>query len=705
MSYQVTFTEINNPLKPPVTVEDQTINTQTSMTFIGKNYAGYGPLIAKNFLHLLENSASPTQPATQVQGQLWFDNTPEISQLKVNIDGTPNGWVSAGGIKKAPSVPSASSSIQGDLWVDTVNQQLSLFTGSNWLLVGPTFSAGSQTGPKLEQIVDTTNTTHTVQSIYVENRRVMIISNTTFTPKATQDGYLVINKGLNLYTPTAGELFKYSGISTQADSLTDPTNSKTPLTASSFLRTDDPKGSTTDYPINVRNAGGITVGSDTGAITIYTEANTNSATFYAKSGNSIGFKVNTNGNPSTVLHLDPSSFVGIRKNNPTVALDVAGDIAADGALNITSTSSTSINTAGGLLVAGTSELGNVHINGTQTVGGNILPLVGNTYNLGSDPDNNGSAFANIYATNFWGNFNGTFSGGFTGSVSGSATKLASPTKFSIVGDVINSSSDSTNFDGQNQTVTFNTTLTTAAISGQTELTSTLGSDELLVHRPNSTGLKKVTVETLILGLPTVPIGAIFPFAGQTSKIPAGYLLCDGAEVYQSTYSSLFDVIGFSFKAEEDLDGTSTFGLPDLRGRFPLGRDNMDNRIKVAVGGIDEYTVSSPANVVNSEFARTLGKSAGSSTVVLETKNLPEHTHDLRGTDAQGRKGQSYSAVRNVAGVPDDIDASIGPGAQAAGQAQYLGTAGRVLSDEIGVAVDTMNPYLTINYIIFTGVTA
>ena len=155
MSYQVTFTEINNPLKPPITVEDQTINTQTSVTFIGKNYAGYGPLIAKNFLHLLENSASPTQPATQVQGQLWFDTNPEISQLKVNIDGTANGWVSAGGIKKSPSTPSVSGSIQGDLWVDTVNQQLSLFTGSNWLLIGPTFSQGSQTGPKLEQIVDT----------------------------------------------------------------------------------------------------------------------------------------------------------------------------------------------------------------------------------------------------------------------------------------------------------------------------------------------------------------------------------------------------------------------------------------------------------------------------------------------------------------------------------------------------------------------
>jgi hypothetical protein len=47
MSYQVTFTELNNPLKPPITVEDQTINTQTDVTLVGKNYSGYGPVIAK----------------------------------------------------------------------------------------------------------------------------------------------------------------------------------------------------------------------------------------------------------------------------------------------------------------------------------------------------------------------------------------------------------------------------------------------------------------------------------------------------------------------------------------------------------------------------------------------------------------------------------------------------------------------------------
>lgn len=704
MSYQVTFTEINNPLKPPITVEDQTINTQTSVTFIGKNYAGYGPLIAKNFLHLLENSASPTAPASQVQGQLWFDNNPEVSQLKVNIDGTPNGWVSAGGIKKSPSTPSIASSIQGDLWVDTINQQLSLFTGSNWLLIGPTFSAGSQTGPKLEQIVDTLNVTHTVQSIYVENQRVMIVSTSAFTPKATQAGYETIKKGLNLYTPTSGELFKYHGISTQADSLTDTTTGRT-ITAADILRSD--QSSITDFPLNVRNAGGITVGTDTGSVTIYTESNTNAATFYAKSGNAIGFKVNTNGSPSTVLHLDPSSFVGIRKTNPTTALDVEGDISASGALNITSTSASSINTTGGLSVAGATTLGSLTVNGSQTVSGNIIPSATTTYNLGADPALNGNVFANIYARDFWGNFNGTFSGGFTGSVSGSATRLASPTKFSIVGDIVNASTDSTNFDGQNQTVTFNTSLTSAAISGQSALANTLGNDEILVYRPTESGLKKVTVETLVLGLPTVPVGAIFPFAGLTTKIPKGYLLCDGAEVYLSDYSALFDTIGYSYKDEQDLVGTpgTTFALPDFRGRTALGRDSMDNRIKIGVNGIDEYTVTSPALRVDSEFARTLGKGAGSSAVELDVTNLPEHTHDLRGTDRQGNKGNSYFAIRPVAGAPDDQDAITGPGAQAANQAQYLGTAGRVLSDTVGVPVNVMNPYLTINYIIFTGVTA
>ena len=59
-----------------VTVEDGTVdNSSTSLSLIGKNYPGYGELVNENFVKLLENFASSTQPTTPVRGQLWYDTT------------------------------------------------------------------------------------------------------------------------------------------------------------------------------------------------------------------------------------------------------------------------------------------------------------------------------------------------------------------------------------------------------------------------------------------------------------------------------------------------------------------------------------------------------------------------------------------------------------------------------------------------------
>jgi hypothetical protein len=66
--------------------------------------------------------------------------------------------------------------------------------------------------------------------------------------------------------------------------------------------------------------------------------------------------------------------------------------------------------------------------------------------------------------------------------------------------------------------------------------------------------------------------------------------------------------------------------------------------------------------------------------------------------------KEYYGVRNVAGNPDDSDALSGPGGQAASQAQYLSNSGGVISDTHGELLNIMNPYLAVNYIIFTGVT-
>ncbi len=67
-----------------------------------------------------------------------------------------------------------------------------------------------------------------------------------------------------------------------------------------------------------------------------------------------------------------------------------------------------------------------------------------------------------------------------------------------------------------------------------------------------------------------PAGTIQPFGGVTALVPGGWLVCDGSAVSRTTYAGLFAVIGTNFGAG---DGSTTFNLPDLRGRFIRGTDN------------------------------------------------------------------------------------------------------------------------------------
>ena len=73
MAYQVTKSDGTN-----IIVNDGTINTtDTSLKLLGKNFFGYGEIVAENFVHLLEHFASDTAPANPVDGQLWFQNIPD----------------------------------------------------------------------------------------------------------------------------------------------------------------------------------------------------------------------------------------------------------------------------------------------------------------------------------------------------------------------------------------------------------------------------------------------------------------------------------------------------------------------------------------------------------------------------------------------------------------------------------------------------
>jgi microcystin-dependent protein len=424
---------------------------------------------------------------------------------------------------------------------------------------------------------------------------------------------------------------------------------------------------------------------------------------YSKAaGKPINFRLTEGNTPVTVLHVGSNSRVGINTITPAYALDVTGLISSTEGFN----SLGNIGLDGGIATGGPSTFGdNVTVTGEITVsrplnvqgnidtGSVILPLSDGDYDIGRED----LMFRNVFAQSFVGDFSGTFTGLLEGSISGSAARLASPTVFSMQGDV---SSDAVSFTGQSTygTAVFTTTISQNFISSKQLTLDTIASDQLLIFRQGNSNLYRTTKETFLKQVATVPPGSILPFAGSTA--PAGYLLCDGSEVAVGDYPLLYSVIGYAYKSVLQLQGFGTFALPDLRGRFALGRDNMNNGIYVPskddVGVQIAGQPQTAANSVTDISADILGKGTGSQTVTLSVSNLPDHKHNLSSATAQ------YYAA-GVPGAPADIDAVAGYGMPSFSSGSGLPNSGNMVAGATGTSVNVMNPYTTINYIIFTGV--
>jgi len=113
----------------------------------------------------------------------------------------------------------------------------------------------------------------------------------------------------------------------------------------------------------------------------------------------------------------------------------------------------------------------------------------------------------------------------------------------------------------------------------------------------------------------MPAGSVIPYAGTSA--PTGFLFCDGSAVSRSTYAALFAVIGTTYGAG---DGSSTFALPDLRGRVVAGKDDM--------GGSSADRLTDQSGGLNGD---TLGDTGGSETHTLTTAQLASHTHSFSGS--------------------------------------------------------------------------
>lgn len=672
MAYTINFTDFTN--KGSLTVEDNDINTQTSLSLVGRNTTSYGVEFNQNFLKLLENFANSTSPSNPVEGQLWWDTTSGREGLKV-YDGTQ--WIAAGGLKKADTSPEASASVTGDLWVDTDNQQLYLYTGSGWTLVGPEYAGGLNTGVNAVTIRAQDNLDYTVLQVEVEAKPIAIISTHTFTPKATINGFTQIQPGLNLSQAniTGDGIGKFYGTSEKAESLIVAGQS---VLASNFLRGD--VTSTTTNQLRINTDDGVIVGSGNQlALTVEGQAG---IITHNSSGSSLDIRVNDQGTTKTVIRVDSTTNVGINNTAPSEALDVTGNIKVSDSIAIDgTTASTNFGTGALVVKGGVGISGDLNIGGGIDVIGdlethNILPDVTNLRTIGSGSNK----YATIYATTFDGNLTGNVTGQVSGKA-GSADRLSSSTNFIMTGEV---SAPTFTFDGQagGTTKTFNTTITNAFISNKTSTPSTQDSDEFLLNRvQGATGLYRVRVEDLLKSVPTNPPGIIMPYAGTTA--PIHWLLCDGSEILQVDYPKLFAVIGFIYKAKGDLSdgGIAKFALPDLRGRGITGLDDM--------GG-------TAANRITGVRGNELGNSGGVENVTIDASNLPEHEHDLQ------VEGTQFYAILDAAKGPTSPTSSIVFDAPTGlNQGQAVTTSGGI-AGTTGQAMDIMNPFMSLNYIIYTG---
>lgn len=316
------------------TIADGTINTSSSMTLVGKNYAGYGEFLDENFVHLLESGANTVAPGAPLTGQLWWDKT--TATMKV-YNGTTFKVISA----STASSTAPTSNVAGDLWFDTVNQQLKAYNGSAFILIGPASTAGQGTsGAVVETVTDNVSVDHVVVKLYVEDTVVGIVSkDATFTPQVAITGFATIGPGIQLSTTVSSALFR--GNATNAQTLDG-------LDSTDFLSS--VSNDTTSGTLGILNDTGLSVGADQDAKISVTTATSEVVIQNQTQDANLTFKVNDGGAITTVLSVNgATSAVSI----PTT-LSVTGNVAG-GNLSV----STGVVTLGSIVNANGNGVGNI----------------------------------------------------------------------------------------------------------------------------------------------------------------------------------------------------------------------------------------------------------------------------------------------------------------------------------------------------------
>ena len=562
MAYTLSFSDPSKITTIPVPDMPPGINAiDTSLSFVGKGYPNYGQVVDTNFLHLLENFASPLPPTNPIEGQLWYDTSnPDNKVLRI-MDGSAGAvsWPSANGIYQQPTDPASTTSRlkNGDLWVNTKLNQLNIYSSGSWIAISEV-RQGALNGSINTIVNDSTGNPHYITQNYVDGTIVSIVSMDNFIPNPIIAGFGQLIPGINIYNGglLAGTALAASSLAIQG----------AVFAASTFLRKDDNSAnqvitgrmlfSTPNYSNQAGAQGrdGVVInvfGGDAAEYVQLYKLGSDAILLNNKAGGSIRLQTlsSTNNLPNDTLIVS-NKVVAINTttsaNSPN--LDVYGSARILNTLTITTTASMALSLGGGatingdLTVGGAIALadditvsGQVYVNwldtnGTPKAGSAILPSTTELYDIGSSS----KKFNRVYSKSF-----GTVDSQYFGVFNGPATQLAQASNFRMIGQVT-----ATNFAfyGSGTTATFSTTLDPSAISAQ-PVATTCSDTMTFIAIDTSTsavysGIQRVTRAQINAGV-YLP-GMIMPYGGNV--VPSGWLACDGATYTVSQYPYLADAL-------------------------------------------------------------------------------------------------------------------------------------------------------------------
>jgi hypothetical protein len=398
-----------------VTVPDGSIESaSTDLTFVGKNYAGYGEIQNQNLVKLLENFSNSKQPTKPLAGQMWYDTTSKKIKL---YDGTR--FKPLQNFDSSIKVPTDNS--KGDLWFNEDEQRLYLYNGTKFLLIGPQDSdfAGVALIPS-SAVTDNALTKYILKFTIADAFDTVIpavVSRDEFTPNTVDtlysENFSIVKKGISLpgASATTGDStsrdFYFWGTAATSLGMVEKTTGNYHRAEDYLLSSTFTNALASGFAIS--NDAGVIVGSGN-TFRFHADTGQNQGKITGVNATSISFNLQYNNTTTNVFTINGNNIVP----NTTLGVNLGASYAKFNNIyvnTVTSTVSYS-NTYTGQLVGDVHATNGIRVldNGTD---GTNASFTGTLYGRVVNPISNTVAVDVSAATTI---FNGVFTGAINGNV-------------------------------------------------------------------------------------------------------------------------------------------------------------------------------------------------------------------------------------------------------------------------------------------------